>query len=107
MLRRVYIEQFDGWWSFTPEQWLDLVTTTLLDWEPDGSVGYTLPDECQLANRPKTVKSYSFGDGHIGYYSTTPAIRVVQPLSWHRAEFDDEQTEMQQLILHLKRQEDH
>ena len=102
-IRRVYLEQFGGWWSLTPEQWLDLVTTTLLDWSSD-KAGYSLPDDGLLRYRPNGVRKYPFGDSH--YYSTDPAIRVVQPLNWHRADFDHEQTEMQQLILHIRKQED-
>lgn len=73
---RIYVYQYEAWWSFRLAEWKDFVEKVI-----DNKGEYSLPDDKRLKNQPKVVKkdSYEFSDG---FYAINPRYVVVQPLDW-------------------------
>ncbi len=87
-IRRVYVEQFGGWWSLSPGAWETLVRRCA------SGLGYDLdhPDANarRLARPPAAVKSYRDADGSRNWYLVTNEALLRRPLDWSAEDFKDE-----------------
>ena len=54
MIRIIYVSQYDGWWSFTPQQWREWLKTAVQGIKSGD--GYGLPDANQIRHRPRCVR---------------------------------------------------
>ena len=91
-LQRVYVEQFDNWWSFTYQQWRDYLRHQLAQEKLAGGwCGFTLPDNRELSNRPRHVARIPDVRCPYGYskeYMTkSPYYLVRQPNDWSLEDF--------------------
>jgi hypothetical protein len=86
--RIVYVENFDGFWALTEEQWRTLVRTYLKTGEP-----YSLDDYApMLKNRPRCIFKWRDEAGSSGnpYEMVHPVHWLKSPLDWGDEEFRDE-----------------
>lgn len=75
MIERVYVTQYEGWWSFTLPQWQEFVAVAIEAEKNDR--GWCLPDARRVQHQPRDVRR---PDG-FGYISLL-GRRIVRPLDW-------------------------
>jgi len=98
-MSRVYVEQYETFWSFSFSDWLQF----LLEIKGDG---YELPENKLLKTVPRCMVRYddtyeSFGEEFTErseYFLMEPGHRHVKPLDWDDDQFHDEILEMKELI---------
>lgn len=74
---RVYVTQFDCWWSATQDQWVAICKAAVT-----AGGAYDLSGLRALKGKPASIRSI---DG--GYFAATPNTTVVRPLNWEVSDF--------------------
>jgi len=82
---RVYIGQYDCFWSLTLNQWVSLCK------EASKGEGYDLTPFKRLKSRPNGVLKNIDADSYYAnsYYTIDESILYFEPLDWYAEEFSD------------------
>jgi hypothetical protein len=77
---RVYIGQYDYFWSLSYSEWTEICK------QGANGDGYDLTRFKQLKSRPKGLLKDS---DNSSYYATNNEILYFEPLDWYAEEFED------------------
>jgi hypothetical protein len=80
MIKAVYVEQFGGWWKFTPDQWRALLLEGI---ETGGHVIQTK----ELAARPRKIHKFQHEGGRASYYCGDENVLIYSALDWEEAAY--------------------
>lgn len=80
--KKIYVEQFGGWWSFSPDDWVSFLEETIADLIRNGvDGGHVLPEDKQIKRKPPCAYNSSC-DHREEWCSINKDYKVIKILDW-------------------------